>query len=146
MALPAAPVADFEQAVPGLCFVVGLEPFEPVQVVSRQPERLRRLQTILALGGRVDVDHVLLGVERDDRILHLREHIAAQAVRCRLGAFQRIDVVADDDGVDLAVAQRVQRLLGVGEPIPQIGVVTPQLLEVVVAGRGLRMSRHRVGA
>jgi len=82
-------------------------------------ERIGRGGAVLALGGGVEVDDAAAEIDGDDRVLHLREHVAAQPVRYRVGAVERVDRVVDDDRVDLARADRAQRLLGLVELDPQ---------------------------
>jgi hypothetical protein len=94
-------------------------PARAVEPLERVAERVGCGHAVLRLGGGVEVDEATGEVDGDDRILHLREDVAAQPVRRRVSGVERVDRVVDDDRVDLARADRAQRLLGLVELDPQ---------------------------
>ena len=70
----------------------------------------------------VAVEHGAVGTQRDGALLHLFDQDAVGAV----GILERVDELArsgaDDDGIDVAVPDRVQRLLGFLEARPGLPI------------------------
>ena len=130
----AAPRSGRAQLGIGALAIVFAVPADAVEPLERMAERRRRLEAVLALGRGVQVDQAAAEVDGDDGVLHLREHVAAQPVRRRVGRVERVDRVVDDERVDLARADRLQRLLGFLELDAQRG----QLARVLRVGSAAR--------
>jgi hypothetical protein len=69
---------------------------------------------------------MVVDVERQHRILHLREHVLAQRIAGGVGAVEGVDVVADDQRVDVAAADGRQRVLGLAQAFLQFEVGAAQ--------------------
>ncbi len=102
------------------------------QVRARPPKHLRRRAAVLPFGRRVHEDDVVVDVEREHRVLHLRENVLAHRVGGRVGAVQRVDVLADDQRVDVAVTDGCERVLGLDQARLELDVGAPQPRQLVV--------------
>ncbi len=112
------------------------------QVAARPTQRLGGGAGVQPLGRRVHEDHVVVDVERQHRVLHLGQHVLAQRVAGGVRAVEGIDVLADDQGVDVAAADGGERVLGLGEPRLEFEVGPAQARQLV----GLHAGSGEFGA
>lgn len=138
-AVPAA--VDCECGARG-CLVRGVVPDGAHHRVDMPAQRVGRITAKVEFGGGVQVSDALVDVQRDHRLVDLRQHLAAQLTRRCVGTgegeYLRPLGRLHDHRIDLAAVDCGERVLGLPQPGAQFSVLRGQMAHEITMSSATR--------
>ena len=116
----APPRAVLLQDVPCDGFAVRVQPTRMINLPPKPTQSLQDWQSIEPLGGGVEINDAIAGIEGDDRIADLPEHLATNPARVRVVPLERINLwsrgALDCQRIHLVAADGAERFLRFRQP------------------------------